>query len=772
MTTQKTLILNFIKKHSHEKILDGSYDFNDLNATSIGIDLNIDRTNVSRILNTCHSEDKLIKQKGRPTLFFSREIFMQNYPYLALPKILELGDSIKNYITISDYHLKPQVTENLTFDDLSQDDHLFPHFQKLFPIFFYPFYEMRIILLVGEYGAGKKHLLAKTINQAKKAGVLTDNSAILYYQHLATPNNDLSFMTFLEEHADQTVATLCIELADESQGIFLNYLQKITFFYKNKQINPPVITFSINSSELLSTYLELSPYTVYLDNFAQRTLKNKIYITLQLLQSESIRSDKQIILSKEALLSFLSKDYFDNFHGLKKALFYDVALALANRIEHPSHSTITMTTQDQHSATLAVETRADSLWGKIPENMLLSPNTPVNLTSLLNLVDSEGLQITTTKPELKNLLYAMPTDTTNYQIKENSLDQQIFTLLLETTLKHDAGLAHGLTLLIQKIAHEQFPAEAYNYNLSDFQQDTNRIVYKRILRLLQSFELSTQEQALIRYLIDAATNLVTSIKIPVLIASQSYELDRNFAVYFNILNKKRLFYTLAKDNVFYQQEADISIRIRQLSKSMNSIDRDNGFILVHDFDTKSKQFKHLLLELRTLSFPISYPSLELMQSINDITTRSDKNILSLSPQLIKSRKDKNNHFNTLSLTDSNERLITFTNPMQTIFTHLNTKIITEIFYDILIILANSLTFALTDKLILDFLFMGNCLANNNLDPTKEERRPSSNPPNIEKLDLYNLLQQELLKNPTLKSIDLDSTDIFCLYLIIYNNLYK
>ena len=41
-------------------------------ALNISLDLQMDRSNVSRLLNQLHHEGRLIKTQGRPTLFFAK----------------------------------------------------------------------------------------------------------------------------------------------------------------------------------------------------------------------------------------------------------------------------------------------------------------------------------------------------------------------------------------------------------------------------------------------------------------------------------------------------------------------------------------------------------------------------------------------------------------------------------------------------------------------------------------------------------------------------
>ena len=62
-------IQNLIASYTANGITAHTYDFSSCNAHDIALILKIDRTNVSRVLNQLHRENRLIKLQGRPTLY-------------------------------------------------------------------------------------------------------------------------------------------------------------------------------------------------------------------------------------------------------------------------------------------------------------------------------------------------------------------------------------------------------------------------------------------------------------------------------------------------------------------------------------------------------------------------------------------------------------------------------------------------------------------------------------------------------------------------------
>ena len=55
-------------------------------ALNISLDLQMDRSNVSRLLNQLHHEGRLIKTQGRPTLFFARTPLENEHPDVHISK--------------------------------------------------------------------------------------------------------------------------------------------------------------------------------------------------------------------------------------------------------------------------------------------------------------------------------------------------------------------------------------------------------------------------------------------------------------------------------------------------------------------------------------------------------------------------------------------------------------------------------------------------------------------------------------------------------------
>ena len=64
-------------------------------ALNISLDLQMDRSNVSRLLNQLHHEGRLIKTQGRPTLFFAKTPLENEPPDVHIPVAFQRGRAVK-----------------------------------------------------------------------------------------------------------------------------------------------------------------------------------------------------------------------------------------------------------------------------------------------------------------------------------------------------------------------------------------------------------------------------------------------------------------------------------------------------------------------------------------------------------------------------------------------------------------------------------------------------------------------------------------------------
>lgn len=172
-------IQNLIASYTANGITAHTYDFSSCNAHDIALILKIDRTNVSRVLNQLHRENRLIKLQGRPTLYLDAGV-IHSFSTEPVPYTLPVGRDIQEYL----HQDKPvRVREHssrqtLTYTGIHANESLHSLYQELLAILMYP-QALQSLALCAPYGEGKHHFLKFFIEKAKELQLLGRHTQIL-----------------------------------------------------------------------------------------------------------------------------------------------------------------------------------------------------------------------------------------------------------------------------------------------------------------------------------------------------------------------------------------------------------------------------------------------------------------------------------------------------------------------------------------------------------------------------------------------------------------
>ena len=91
--TRKDLILETIDNYTSKALIEQNFDFSSCNAHILSLDLHIDRSNISRILNQLFTKGDLIKTSSRPTLYISRKVIEE-----VSEKLAEGGTLVQEFL--------------------------------------------------------------------------------------------------------------------------------------------------------------------------------------------------------------------------------------------------------------------------------------------------------------------------------------------------------------------------------------------------------------------------------------------------------------------------------------------------------------------------------------------------------------------------------------------------------------------------------------------------------------------------------------------------
>ena len=170
-------IQNLIASYTANGITAHIYDFSSCNAHDIALILKIDRTNVSRVLNQLHRENRLIKLQGRPTLYLDAGV-IHSFSTEPVPYTLPVGRDIQEYL----HQDKPvRVREHssrqtLTYTGIHANESL--HSVVRAGRSLYP-QAPSVLGACAPYGEGKHHFLKFFIEKAKELQLLGRHTQIL-----------------------------------------------------------------------------------------------------------------------------------------------------------------------------------------------------------------------------------------------------------------------------------------------------------------------------------------------------------------------------------------------------------------------------------------------------------------------------------------------------------------------------------------------------------------------------------------------------------------
>jgi|GEM_PF-6381391 len=721
MATQQEKLLHRIEELTQEQILQGTYDFSDCCALVLSVDLTIERSNVSRLLNKMHQEKLLIKLKGRPTLFLSTQILARNFPYLSLPHTIQKDDHLNNYLFLNETSALASTELQLDSLDIGENSSLYNVVQNVLPIFYYPSDELKVIILRGEKGVGRKFFLEKLIEQTKMKG--TPDSARKIFYALWYENKKLDILTELKRKKGEMVSFLVIELDFSVPAAEVSrILEELSFYYKNEGGAQPLIAILIPPHmEKLDQFYEISPYVGYFPNFSERPLKEKVEIIANIYLTECKKVSREITVTKKVIQSLSAISSSSNIAYMKKEILYSISQAFFNRnMENNTGTTLLVSTRhlsEKVDQNVEVSRDEKHFWEKLPERLTFSAQSNHSTLEILNSSQDENWltdQQASEKQTIDQLINALPTNLTFYneQDYQHSLEKRLFTFLSETPLIKDPILQNFIIKTISEIIKGSFSIEKYIF--PKHEEDFKGIngILKKIERFLRKYQkgLAETKISFIRKLIILSVKKVTDVKVPMLISSRENTIAENLAQRFNKLVGKRAIFSMSSNRTDAMDKADIHSFVRKMSKNLKTIDRGGGTVLVTDYDPSNEVDNKILLEIRLLTFTTYPPTMVHIYDILRILNGNIMSVVSVSSAIINKKNEHKKFLDSDSLNERAERTNSeYYELFNQLFSQLNTGKTNEVLHKLLRNIANDLNISITNKLILDFLFQGNCL---------------------------------------------------------------
>ncbi|MGG5331842.1 PRD domain-containing protein [Enterococcus sp. AZ163] len=335
-------ILLEVDRSTKEAILKDRYEEFGRDALSLSVDLAIDRSNVSRILNNLWNNGLLAKIQGKPTYYFSKNVVEQFFPTVFIPSTLEAGIDLKKFLS---EHASEEKSNEISLSQnyygfFSPNGSLYRQAQQLTSHFF-PKPLINQFTIYGAANTGKRTLVNYLFDEGKKAGVFTKHEKPFFIdvEKLILSEEkyaDLLLGSIYENSKRKGLLTklehglLVIDKAECLPKMIYRLLRQIGesgYFY---EFNQPSKERILNTSIVFLVEEEVtSPVTqsVLLPNFCEKPIAEKIQFCLHFLEKAANISNQSIKVHKDILSCLVTSNYQNNLAQLEQEIFSAVSRA-------------------------------------------------------------------------------------------------------------------------------------------------------------------------------------------------------------------------------------------------------------------------------------------------------------------------------------------------------------------------------------------------------------------------------------------------------------
>ena len=205
MNNRKDSIYEIIVKYTRESILDNTFQFEHCNAFDIALELKIDRSNVSRLLNQMFHEYLLIKINGRPTTYLSREVIVNEFHYSKAPQIIDNKEQLREQLILNT-PVGNTSSPDFKIVGSNMGESLKEIIDKVIPCILLSKGNPLMLVLIGEKGCGKKHFCEQLFQYGIKKKIFQKQT---------------QYLSVLWREASKTNEYLLQQISPESTGLIL-----------------------------------------------------------------------------------------------------------------------------------------------------------------------------------------------------------------------------------------------------------------------------------------------------------------------------------------------------------------------------------------------------------------------------------------------------------------------------------------------------------------------------------------------------------------------
>lgn len=346
MVTRRERIYHYVEDYTRDMVASHNLENNGVNALDISLSLKLDRTNVSRELNSLWKEGKIIKLQGRPTLYLDYATIHTEYPNHYIPLVISSDSSLLDFIEKTEKESHKELPFHQTPLDgiIGVSGSLKEETAKAIAALSYPPHGLPI-LLMGNAGVGKRKFAESLYYYALESQILPEHAQFIIincpdYSH----SEERFMMQLLGYRKNNALNTKAVKGAIDSANngiVYFDGLHKlpaksidlIIDILKNScytrigdsRPRPLEATFIAATrknieTELLDNIKNTFPVMISLPDFNNRNSLEKIETILYLFTRESFSTQKNIRLDKSILTAFAMPIYQKNESQLRNEI--------------------------------------------------------------------------------------------------------------------------------------------------------------------------------------------------------------------------------------------------------------------------------------------------------------------------------------------------------------------------------------------------------------------------------------------------------------------
>lgn len=761
-STRQEQIKKVVEKYTTTHIEDNTFTFDDCSAYSIALDLSIDRSNVSRILNKLFTLNQLIKIEGRPTLYISREVVLKYYPSIKLPKIILKTDSITNYIHTSNVVNSNQLSQIVGMEN---DGSLYFAIQRLAPYFFLPpSKNVTILEIVGEKGTGKKFIVQSLFAIAHQQNIFKQAQSIYFCSAHYLKNDKNSIIN--QMHVEAFPIIYIDDINENTIDYITTFVHDISLKYKNHKLNQPLVFLAVYPSVILDTSNLIIPTKVKIPNLKERPKKEIFLLFLSLIIQFAKETNHALILHTDQVAKFIDYDYNLNC----QELYQETYKFLAKNLYYSENNEETIDLNSQHLShhfrpinNYSEPTK--QLMSNLPEIIDISPNTSIQSFQDTYFSKSDQLYLSESIDQDFDVfeMFIKCTSSLN-DFQFDSFDNIFEEKLKDSPLAKDPNILKLTCQILQEFVDNRISILKYKVNnklkISRSTQNMFNVV-QYYVQMKNHFKIMETEKFLIQSIIEQALEIVNDTKVPSLIICHHNNTSENYADKFNEYSHSHRFYSI--DYTEQWETRPLKDFRNHVAHLIEMINRGKGMTLFVDSYPLTLLDSQLVLKLKIQLFSFSAVSAFALYTASQITNYDT--FFSSSGYLM--NQNKINSYllkSTLNQKKDRDTDLTF---FSSLFPSIDVTKTNEIFYKCLLFIAQNVQFELNNRIIVDFLFHANCMIDKTINSNRQYTKVETTDE-----DVSHIIKQSLSIQPKLSGLEFTDTEINILYNSIYENIPK